>query len=570
MSADPHPGATATLEKPSWVRCPSCGSMHYHKKLARNFQVCPDCGDHLRLTAAERVDQLADPGTVRYFDEHVRATDPLSFTDSVPYRDRLVKARRATGLADAVLCATAEIGGVEVCLAVMDFRFMGGSLGTAAGEMITRAAEAALARRIPLLIVTASGGARMQEGVLSLMQMAKVSQAIGRHGEHGLLSVSLITDPTFGGVAASYATNCDVVVVESGARMGFAGPRVIAQTIRQELPEDFQNADFLLAHGQVDAVQPRRELRGWLRNLFAATDRRREAVPRGEPVLVRDPEQLPAVDPLRIVASARDVRRPTTLDYIAQLCEDFVELHGDRVFGDCPAIVAGFARFHGGPVAIIGHQKGHDTKELVARNFGMPRPEGYRKALRVMRLAARLGIPIVSLVDTPGAYPGIDAEERGQSGAIAQSILGMSALPTPVVTVVTGEGGSGGALGLAVSDRVMVMADGFYSVISPEGCAAILWGRPDAAAEAASAMRITARDLLRLGIVDGVVPEPDGGVAGAPLPAVDLLDAALREVLPDLLATDGQQLVEQRRQRFRAFGTAFVQSDRDQEGGADT
>jgi acetyl-CoA carboxylase carboxyl transferase alpha subunit/acetyl-CoA carboxylase carboxyl transferase beta subunit len=568
MSAERCAGGTATLDKPSWVRCPSCGSMHYHKKLARNFQVCPDCGDHLRLTAAERIDQLADPGTVRYFDEHVRPSDPLSFTDSVPYPDRLAKAQRATGLSDAVLCATAEIGGVRVCLSVMDFRFMGGSLGCAAGEMITRAAEHALAQRIPLLIVTASGGARMQEGVLSLMQMAKVSQAIGRLGEHGLLSVSLITDPTFGGVAASYATNCDVVVVESGARMGFAGPRVIQQTIRQELPEDFQNADFLLAHGQVDAVQPRRELRGWLRNLFAATDTSGAPVLEPARVLVRDPEQLPAVDPLRIVASARDVNRPTTLDYIAQLCEDFVELHGDRVFGDCPAIVAGFARFHGRPIAIIGHQKGHDTKELVARNFGLPRPEGYRKALRVMQLAARLGIPVVSLVDTPGAYPGVDAEERGQSGAIAQSILGMSALPTPVVTVVTGEGGSGGALGLAVSDRVMVMADGFYSVISPEGCAAILWGRSEAAAEAAAAMRITARDLLRLGVVDGVVPEPDGGVAAAPMDAVDLLDAALREVLPDLLATDGRQLVEQRRERFRSFGTDFVHSDRDEQGGA--
>ncbi|HEX3784155.1 MAG TPA: acetyl-CoA carboxylase carboxyl transferase subunit alpha [Pseudonocardiaceae bacterium] len=559
----------ATLAKPSWARCPSCGTMLYHKKLARNFQVCPDCGDHLRLTAAERIEQLADPGTVRYFAEQVWPTDPLEFTDSVPYPKRLAKAQHASGLPDAVRCATAAIGGVEVCLAVMDFRFMGGSLGCAAGEMITRAAETALALRSPLLIVTASGGARMQEGVLSLMQMAKVSQAIGQLQETGLLTVSVITDPTYGGVAASYATNCDVVVIESGARMGFAGPRVIEQTIRQDLPKNFQNADFLMRHGQVDAVQSRRELRGWLLRLLSSTEAGAVGVDfESDRVLVRDPGDLPVADPLRVVASARDVRRPTTLEYIGQIFDGFVELHGDRTFGDCAAIVAGFARFHGQPVAVVGHQKAHDTKELVARNFGMPRPEGYRKALRVMRLAAQLGLPVVSLVDTPGAYPGIDAEERGQSGAIAQSILAMSSLPTPLVTVVTGEGGSGGALALAVSDRVMMMADGFYSVISPEGCAAILWGSSDSASEAAAGLRITARDLLRQGVVDGVIPEPDGGVPAQPARAAQLLDAALAEVLPELLAMTGQQLVEARRRRFRAFGTDCVISDESQEGGA--
>jgi acyl-CoA carboxylase subunit beta len=246
----------------SWLRCAACGVLVYGKKLGRNLHVCPDCGHHHRLTAAQRIDQLSDPGTFRPLPGDVRATDALDFTDRRPYAERLVESRNRTGLTDAVLCGTARLAGVPVCLAVMDFRFMGGSLGVAVGEMITRTAEYAERSRTPLVIVTASGGARMQEGVLSLLQMAKVSQAVGALGRAGVPTISLVTDPTYGGVAASFATNCDVILMEQGARMGFAGPRVIEQTIRRKLPADFQTAEFLLAHGMVDAVVPRHELRG--------------------------------------------------------------------------------------------------------------------------------------------------------------------------------------------------------------------------------------------------------------------------------------------------------------------
>ena len=548
--------SAATATAASWVRCAACGAMTYGKKLARNLHVCPDCGHHHRLTAAQRIEQLTDPASFRPLRGDVVATDVLGFVDRRPYRERLAEGRQRTGLNDAVVCGTARVGGQPVCLAVMDFRFMGGSLGVAVGEMITRAAEHALHTRTPLLIVTASGGARMQEGVLSLLQMAKVSQAIGALGRAGVLTVSLVTDPTYGGVAASFATNCDVIVVEQGARMGFAGPRVIEQTIRRKLPDDFQTAGFLLEHGQVDEVRPRGVLRDWLATLLRAVQPASTGpgpAGRGD-VLVHDPETLGAIDPWEAVAGARDTRRPTTQDYLKTVFDGFVELHGDRSAADCPAIVAGLGRLAGRPVAVVGHQKGHHTKELVSHNFGMPQPAGYPKALRVMRLAAKLGIPVVSLLDTPGAHPGPEADSNGQSFAIAHNILAMFELDTPVVTVVTGEGGSGGALALAVADRVLMAERATYSVISPEGCSAILWGDAGAADEAARALHLTARELLRLGVVDGVVREPAGGAGADPLAMMDGLAAALVQTLAELSDRPADKLLDERRGRFREIG----------------
>lgn len=544
--------------KGSWTRCPGCGELNYAKKLARALGVCPECGHHHRLTAAERIEQLVDVGSFESSDVRAESTDVLRFVDSQPYPERLRAAQEKTGLDDAVLCGRARLGGVPIALAVMDFRFMGGSLGSAVGELVTRTAEDALRQRTPLLIVSASGGARMQEGVLALMQMAKISQALAALRDEGLLSISVITDPTYGGVAASFATNCEVVVIEQGARTGFAGPRVIEQTIREKLPNDFQTAEFLLEHGQADAVRPRRALREWLATLLNTTRPATEDTTPRDPIVVREPGELPVVDDWESVVAARSTDRPTTMDYIELAFDEFVELHGDKLAADCPSIVAGFARLGGRPVAVVGHQKGHQTTELVSRNFGMPQPEGYRKALRVMRLADRLGIPVVSLVDTPGAFPGKDAEEHGQSHAIADSILGMFGLRTPIVTVVTGEGGSGGALALAVADRVLMFERAIYSVITPEACSAILWGHAQDAPTAARALSITARRLLELGVVDGVVPEPAEDLAGrTKLMAASLADAVAAE-LDELNRADASELLPRRRARFRAFGDAGV------------
>jgi acetyl-CoA carboxylase carboxyl transferase subunit alpha len=254
---------------------------------------------------------------------------------------------------------------------------------------------------------------------------------------------------------------------------------------------------------------------------------------------------------------ARHQNRPYTLDIIGMLFTDFIELHGDRNFGDDPALVTGFAKFHDRPVAIIGHQKGRDTKQRVLRNFGQPKPEGYRKALRIMQLAAKFGRPIFTFIDTPGAYPGIDAEERGQAEAIARNLREMSRLPVPIVVTVTGEGGSGGALAIAVGDRVNIFENSFYSVISPEGCAAIMWRDSSKAETAAIALKITATDLKALGIVDEIIPEPEGGAHTDHEAAGRLLDAVLDRQLLMLTEQSQKSLLDARYEKFRKMGQFF-------------
>jgi acetyl-CoA carboxylase carboxyl transferase subunit alpha len=251
---------------------------------------------------------------------------------------------------------------------------------------------------------------------------------------------------------------------------------------------------------------------------------------------------------------ARHPKRPHTLELVNLLLEDWVELHGDRVFGDDKAIVGGLATFDGEPVVLIGHQKGRDTRENIARNFGMPHPEGYRKALRLMQLAGKFGKPIITFIDTPGAYPGLGAEERGQAEAIARNLREMAGLPTPVICVVTGEGGSGGALAIGVGNRVLMLEYAIYSVISPEGCAAILWGDAAKAPEAAELMRVTAPDLLKLGVIDAIVPEPIGGAHRNWEATAASLRAALREQLWQLKSKSEAELIEERHEKFRRIG----------------
>jgi acetyl-CoA carboxylase carboxyl transferase subunit alpha len=254
---------------------------------------------------------------------------------------------------------------------------------------------------------------------------------------------------------------------------------------------------------------------------------------------------------------ARHQQRPYTLDYISMLFTDFIELHGDRGYGDDKALITGLAKFHGRPIAIIGHQKGRDTKQRLIRNFGQPKPEGYRKALRVMQLAAKFGRPIFTLIDTPGAYPGIDAEERGQAEAIARNLREMARLTVPIIVTVTGEGGSGGALAIAVGDRVNILENSFYSVISPEGCAAIMWRDATKAETAASALKITAKDLKELGIVDEIVPEPEGGAHVDAEAAAQLLGEVLDRQLVALSQQSTNDLLEARYEKFRKMGQFF-------------
>ncbi|WP_086664376.1 acetyl-CoA carboxylase, carboxyltransferase subunit beta [Lentzea kentuckyensis] len=543
-----------------WAKCPSCTALVYLKRLDKHAKVCPECSHHWRMPVRERLELLFDDGSFEEFGAGLKPNDPLEFHDSKPYARRLADAERRTGDAEACICAKGSIDGARVIIAAVDFGFMGGSIGGTTGEKIALAARRALDERTPLLIICASGGARMQEGALSLMQLVKTSQEVARLHEAGVLCLNLNTDPTYGGATASFATLGDVIIAEPGARIGFAGPNVIAQTIREELPDGFQTAEFLLANGMLDLVVSRDALRPLLGRLLGMHTKPQQLTetPR---TLITDPAQIPERAAWDVVQSARDLGRPTTLDYCAAVFDDgLVELHGDRRSGDDQAVVGGLARLAGRTVVVIGSQKGHSPPDLVRHNFGMPNPSGYHKARRLMAYAERFGFPVVTLVDTPGAFPGADAERSGQGTAIAECIMRMSRLRVPTAVVLTGEGGSGGALALGVGNRVLMLENAYYSVISPEGCSSILWGTSAEASRAAEALKITSRELLALGLVDGVVAEPPGGAQSDWETTARNVRSGLVQALTELDGLTPEQLTEDRYTRFARFG-APVESE---------
>uniref|UniRef100_A0A831TIL8 Acetyl-coenzyme A carboxylase carboxyl transferase subunit alpha n=2 Tax=Thermorudis TaxID=1649508 RepID=A0A831TIL8_9BACT len=491
---------------------------------------------------------MVDPGTFDEFNRHLVSVDPLVFSDRLPYRKRILQAREQTGLREAVVTGTARIRGREVVLAVLDFRFLGGSMGSVVGEKVTLAFERAAERRLPIVTVSASGGARMQEGILSLVQMAKTTAAAKRAHDSNVPYISVLTHPTTGGIYASFANQGDIILAEPGALIGFAGPRVVKETAGQA-PSQSHSAEFLLSHGFVDQIVDRRRLRDAIAMLLRLVSAR-------PPLPVKGEEQ--AIGPngsgrraWEVVQIARHPERPTTLDYIRRISPQFVELHGDRLFGDDPAMVGGLGEVAGHGVVLIGHERGHGDP---TRRNGQALPEGYRKAMRLMQLAARLKLPVITLIDTPGVYLGEGAEERGIAMALSECLALMSVLPVPTIAVITGEGGSGGALSLAVADRVLMMENAIYSVISPEGAAAILYRDATRAPEVAESLKITAADLKRLEVVDGIVPEPEGGAHRDHDYAAALLLDAIARALAEVIEMPPEKLVRERYRKFRRMG----------------
>jgi acetyl-CoA carboxylase carboxyl transferase alpha subunit/acetyl-CoA carboxylase carboxyl transferase beta subunit len=557
----------AVMPVDRWIKCVSCGAFVYYKRLEKNLKVCPECNYHFRLSARERIGFLLDPGSFVEHDHDLATGDPLGFVDSKPYPARILENRRKTGAREAAIYGTGRVGGFPLVVCALDFTFLGGSMGSVVGEKVTRASDLAAATNTPLLVCSASGGARMQEGTIALMQMAKTAAALAVLAERGVPYFSLLADPTYGGVSASFATLGDLILAEPKARIGFAGPQVIEQTIRQKLPDGFQTAEFLMEKGQIDLIVPRAELPGTVKKLLAyhaPTNRgaRGAELPhptppsgatRDTPTGIQGGGQ-PALTAWDSVQLARHPERPNLLEYLELIFDDFTELHGDRTLRDDPAIIGGLAVLSGYPVMVVGQQKGRGTRENIARNFGMPHPEGYRKALRLMQYAGRLGLPLLTFIDTPGAYPGLAAEERNQSEAIARNLFVMSRLPTPIVCTIIGEGGSGGALALGVGDRVLMLEHAIYSVISPEGCATILFKDATSAPRAAESSRLTAHELLRLGVADLVIPEPPGGAHTDPGATAAALKSALLAQLAPLLGVSKGELIERRYARFRAFG----------------
>lgn len=580
-------------------KCKKCGAVHSVQDVRANDFACPSCGAYVRIHAKRRIKLLADPGSFEEWNQELPVVNPLDFPE---YEQKLWEVKESTGLNEAVVTGKITIDGIPTAIGVCDARFLMSSMGHNLGEKIARMAERAAEEKLPVILYACSGGARMQEGIISLMQMVKTSEALGRLQESGQLFISVLTDPTMGGVTASFAMLGDIILAEPGALIGFTGQRVIQQTIGGKLPEGFQRSEFLLKHGFTDAIVPRRDQRAVLAHILrlhvkGAAEFASETAPVFEEAELAEeftreevaPKKAPGI--LDAAASAlqnlqrlafgqkaekeeeRESRfsegglrsawetvklsrakdRAHAKDYIDALFPDFMELHGDRCYGDDEAVIGGIASFHGIPVTVIGIQKGRDFLENKRRNFAMPNPEGYRKALRLMKQAEHFKRPVICFVDTPGAYCGVGAEERGQGQAIAENLQKMAALRTPILAIVIGEGSSGGALGVATANEVWMMENAVYSILSPEGFAAILYRDAKQAELAAENMRLTSRDLLELGVIEKIIPEPE------PV-TFENIQTVARELEPELLEFIGKysamsrdELANQRYERFRKF-----------------
>ena len=619
------PAAADDDEGPThWRRCHACKLFFDKEEIISGGFTCPACGTLQRLRSDERLALTVDAGSFEEWNAQMADSDPLAFPG---YPEKIADQREKSGLEEAVRTGRATIAGLPVAIGVMESGFFMGSMGHVVGEKVAALIDRAIEERLPVVVFCASGGARMQEGLTSLMQMAKVSCAVERLGRAALPFITVLTDPTTGGVTASFAMQGDIILAEPGALIGFAGQRVIRDTIKQELPEGFQTAEFALEHGLIDAIVERSQLRSVLAQLLALhapSDAERvvtyhsvmdalqvgagaygtvsvalEARMAGERLRAEEAasgflRKVPVVGGLigrgagegaaeeadrreldrharrearragiegqaaagsawESVQIARNVHRPTARRYIDGIVEGFIELHGDRSFADDGAILAGVGWISGHPVTVIAQEKGVNLADRVARNFGCPQPEGYRKSLRLMREAEKFDRPILCLVDTQGAFCGTEAEERGQGNAIADNLVAMAGLRVPVVSVLLGEGGSGGALALAVSNRVAMQEHAVYSVLSPEGFASILWKDGKRAPEAAEVMKMNARAVFEGGIVDAVISEGEGPAHENPDEAVAAVRDYVREAYKELADLTPDELIAQRQERFARF-----------------
>ena len=542
-----------------YLVCKVCGQEINTDNFKKNKYICNICGFHFRITAKDRITMISDKDS---FDEWESDLITENYLNDETYNETLRKAKEKTGLQEAIVVGKATVLGSDIALGICDSNFIMASMGHVVGEKVTRLIERATIEKLPVFIFCCSGGARMQEGMISLMQMEKTSAALKRHSDAGLFYCSVLTDPTTGGVTASFASLGDVIMAEPGAMIGFAGKRVIKQTIGEDLPDGFQTSEFLLEHGMIDGIVQRKRIRQMIQFLTVTNKKRKGYAnfaikPQGRflPFLADYIHNafIPSKTAWEKVRDNRGSHRPSTLDYIKQIFDVFVELKGDRLYREDGAIIGGIGILEGQPVTIIADFRGKDIQEHINRNFGMPMPEGYRKSLRLMKQAEKFNRPIISFVNTQGAYPGIGAEERGQGWAIAQNLFELSCLKVPILVIITGEGGSGGALATAVGDEVWMLENATYSVLSPEGYASILWKDSNRASEAAEKMHITSKDLHDMKIIDKIIPE-FGGASNNSLPKISkLMKQEIMLFLKKMDKLSNEEMLNRRYKRFRKY-----------------
>jgi acyl-CoA carboxylase subunit beta len=523
------------------ILCPVCSC------LLGGFGNCAGCGHQTLLSPDDRISQLLDSGTFVEWDEDLHSLDPLSFGDSKSYKQRLSQAEAKTGRRESVVTGEGRLHGRRIVCIFFDFSFMGGTMGAATGEKIVRAFEGAERRQAPVLAVTATGGARVQEGTVALAQMTRVSAAVEHFHGRALPFVALLTEPSTGGVMVSLSSQADVILSEPGAHSSFAGRR-----IRQTDSAEENSADRLMLRGLIDAVVPRE-------NQAAAIDRMLTILTRNNKTFPRGIEEKPALssrnhDGWDSITKARSSERIRNEFFVKSLVEAFVPLRGDRSTGNDPAMITGIGTFEGRSVAILATKAGEQPGG-VAR----PSASGYRQATRVALLAAKFGIPLISLIDTPGADASPESESQGLPHSIGRLFRTLIALPVPTVAVITSEGGSGGALGLGVADRLLMFESAVFSVIDPLAASRILFRDEEHAPQLSRSMALSATDALRLGVIDGIIPERFEQDED-PAAIVATLRIAIRDSIAESQRWLSGRLVSNRRKHIRALG-AWAVSD---------
>ena len=530
-----------TLPPEKVSKCRQCKTEHDRKIFQQELSVCPSCGWHASLTAQQWIDHLADPDTFREIGKRLYSADPLEFSVTEPYRERLREAEQRTGMHEAAISGEARLDGRPLVLISLEFDFLGGTMGSVVGEKVARAFQVATRRKLPVVSILASGGARIQEGMLALMQMAKTATAVAAHKAVGLSYLSVLTNPSFGGTFASFGSLGDILIGEPGAQIGFVGARVVEGTIAERIPKEERSAETVLKHGMIDMITPRPALRNQLAVLISQLTANQHGT---WPAVHLAPTPKSTRTASQIMELARSSERPRAKDYIPRIFSAFTELHGDRCYGDDSAIIGGIADLRGRPVMLIAQ-----TGQV------MPMPEGYRKAHRLLRMAEKFDFPVVTLVDTPGAFPGLEAEHRGIALTIGENLGLLASLKVPIVNVVIGEGGSGGALALGLADVILMQENAIYSVIAPEGAAAILLRDATQTDKLVSGLKLRAHDLLEQGVIDAIVPEPPGGAQRDYDASARLVMERLVHHLSQLSTVKPKRLVQNRAKRFGSIGS---------------
>ena len=514
------------------------------------YRVCPFCRFHYTVTARERIELLVDKETFRENYKYVKTVEPLSFSRRNRYRKFLEQDQNRTGLTEAAVAGKCRIGDVETMLIVLDFGFMGGTMGSVVGEKVSMAFENAARRGIPAVAVVSGGGVRIQEGVLSLMQMAKTVTAANRLRDEEVPLIVVLANPSTGQAYASFANLADVILAEPGSLIGLSPLRTLREVSKMPLPLDAHTAEAHVGHGLLDNVVDRENLQPRIASILQILTAQKHGKSNHKNLLKSEPEECDEVEPWEAMTVARNLERPQASSYFRSILDPFIELRGDRLNSDDRSVVTGIGFMDGLAVAVIGQQR----RTLVEGERYHVFPDGLRKAQRLIDLASRFKLPLVTLIDTQGADPGLEAEEQGIGNAIARTLSSMLTVPTPMVSVVIGEGGSEGALALGLSDRILMQQFAIYSPISVNHTLGAVHHDHMLDREAAEALMLTAHDCLELGIADEVVPEPDGGSHVDPHEASAVLQTAILTNIFQLSKMSEGKLLKKRYKKFRRMG----------------